>query len=219
MERANFDVTKAPKLAAKGLRFAGSLAMRATESPRRKIASIISPEQAEDARLAYVDYDTNAANKRALMKHLEYLAELGTPFAALVIDIDKFKDVNEAVGHFHADNIFVQFVDGLNSHIRNKDKVFSGASVFRTGGDELVVLASMEARKNMDLSYDQRLDSMITRLKDEYLDGYDFVSPGGVAVRISATVSANMMYPESVSDLPGQFNDLFVDVLAQKRQV
>lgn len=221
MELFGHDVPKAVDLATKAgstLRGAANLAIKATLNPRRRLAGIISPEQAREARLAYVDTTTGAANERAFNQRLEELVNAGSPFAMIAIDVDKFKDVNTHVGHKHGDSILQQFVEGLDKQIRDGDRIFTAPTLFRTGGDEFTLLAPLEAHEDTDLSYQERLDLFLGRLNKDYFNGHDFVSPGNVTLNISATAVGSVMYPETMGSVGEQLNGLFVNVLEQKRQ-
>ncbi len=54
--------------------------------------------------------------------------------ALMVLDIDRFKEINETLGHFNGDRILKQFVVRLNGVIRDSD------TLARLGGDDFVIL-------------------------------------------------------------------------------
>ncbi|WP_268870563.1 diguanylate cyclase domain-containing protein [Halalkalibacter wakoensis] len=72
-----------------------------------------------------------------LAQRIEMAKEKGGTVAVLFIDIDRFKDVNDTLGHAHGDQL-IQLISA-----RIKDTLTVGNSILtRQGGDEFVVLLS-----------------------------------------------------------------------------
>ena len=89
-------------------------------------------------RLAFYDVLTGLPNRRLLMDRLEALigqsqARRGLG-ALLYVDLDNFKDINDARGHAAGDALLVQVAARLGGAVR------AGDTVARIGGDEFVVL-------------------------------------------------------------------------------
>ena len=192
---------------------------RATTNLKENIARWLSPELAslaDKAELAYIDHHTGAGNARAFDVRLQELIDKNEPFAAIVIDINKFKQVNSKVGHVVADDLLQQFVKELTGNVRLDDGVFVGSSLFRTGGDEFVVLLPLDGRNGSDLSYQQKLDTLLTRLKKDFLSGHEFTCPDGEKITISAAAEGTVLLPEEFSDSSTALNNLFVRVLKSK---
>lgn len=89
-------------------------------------------------RLAATDALTGLGNRRALEQRLEGLLasnrESHDPVAALLIDIDHFKQINDELGHEAGDGCLVFLANLLQSSLRGGDKAL------RIGGDEFIVL-------------------------------------------------------------------------------
>ena len=89
-------------------------------------------------RAATTDLLTGCHNRRFLEqvmdRELQRHARFGLPLSLLFIDVDRFKAVNDTLGHDAGDRV-LQYVAGfLTRHIREADYVF------RWGGDEFLVL-------------------------------------------------------------------------------
>ncbi|RBY94363.1 hypothetical protein DQ244_03310 [Blastococcus sp. TBT05-19] len=76
---------------------------------------------------------TGLLSRSALLEELTRSREAG-PVPVLLIDLDRFKDVNDVLGHAVGDAMLVQIADRL------RDELPSGAVLGRLGGDEFAVL-------------------------------------------------------------------------------
>ena len=60
--------------------------------------------------------------------------KLDCPISLALLDLDKFKDINDTHGHSLADSLLVDLVALINSHLRSTDVLV------RWGGDEFILL-------------------------------------------------------------------------------
>lgn len=86
-----------------------------------------------------IDALTGLANRRQLLDAIARRSRLGTDapvghFAVLFIDMDRFKDINDRLGHAIGDQLLAAFGQRLASLVRHGD------IVARLGGDEFAVL-------------------------------------------------------------------------------
>ncbi len=92
----------------------------------------------EVRRLAATDELTDLPNRREfgiqLHSHLALARERGEPLALLIIDLDRFKDLNDALGHHAGDRVLAQIGPRLRTILRADDVLA------RLGGDEFAVL-------------------------------------------------------------------------------
>lgn len=90
------------------------------------------------AELAQTDALTSLANRRAFIDRLvRAFAESergGKPFALLLIDLDRFKEVNDTLGHPAGDKLLLVVAERLRKAARQTDLVA------RLGGDEFAIL-------------------------------------------------------------------------------
>jgi diguanylate cyclase (GGDEF)-like protein len=96
-------------------------------------------------RQAETDTLTQLANRKALMTHLEARTILGESFALLYMDCDRFKQVNDSLGHGAGDELLLAVAERLRSVLRPSDGVLVptepvGMLAARLGGDEFVVV-------------------------------------------------------------------------------
>ena len=89
-------------------------------------------------RLAMTDYLTGLSNRsefnRMFDRHLKLAARDGTLVALLLVDLDKFKPVNDNFGHQVGDGVLQRVADILKQNLRQTDVVA------RWGGDEFAIL-------------------------------------------------------------------------------
>jgi diguanylate cyclase (GGDEF)-like protein len=136
-------------------------------------------------RLAYYDPLTGLPNRRLLIDRLErelaHLRRCGRLGALLFIDLDNFKQINDARGHAVGDDLLKQVAQRLSSVLRQDD------TVARLGGDEFVVQVG-----NLDLDPDvaarqARLvaEKVRTVLEGRYeLAGFPYGSTGSIGLTL-----------------------------------
>lgn len=91
-----------------------------------------------ESRLAREDTLTGLANRRAFYEQgrvaLALASRQQTPFTAVFIDLDKFKEVNDEQGHDTGDLLLLRVAEVFRRHVR------AGDIVGRLGGDEFALL-------------------------------------------------------------------------------
>lgn len=89
-------------------------------------------------KMAYYDFLTGLPNRRLLQQEIETMLmqhkKTNENFAFMFIDLDRFKNINDSLGHSAGDQLLVQFSDRL------KNVVQDDGMVIRFGGDEFIVL-------------------------------------------------------------------------------
>jgi diguanylate cyclase (GGDEF)-like protein len=106
------------------------------------VASLLVQMQARidaEERTRYnADHDdlTGLPNRRALIEELKLRIAQRRRFAAMVIDLDRFKVMNDYLGHANGDKLLIAMADRL----RNGMGIRATDFVARLGGDEFVVL-------------------------------------------------------------------------------
>lgn len=95
--------------------------------------------------LALTDELTGVANRRALMRGGEQILKEGRALSVILIDLDRFKEINDTLGHLAGDRVLREVAASLTANTRYGD------IIGRYGGDEFVLLlpdtAATEARQ------------------------------------------------------------------------
>jgi diguanylate cyclase (GGDEF)-like protein/PAS domain S-box-containing protein len=87
-------------------------------------------------KLAYRDVLTGLPNRLLLGQRVEFALRLaergGGQFAILFIDLDRFKNINDSLGHAFGDRVLIEVADRIQRCMRDVD------TLSRMGGDEFV---------------------------------------------------------------------------------
>lgn len=112
-----------------------------TENHVASLTDISELKEAERqiSHQAFHDTLTNLPNRALFMEHLNMAIKRGKRrpdyhFAVLYLDIDRFKLVNDSLGHSVGDNLLKAFSNRIQESLRELD------TLARLGGDEFVIL-------------------------------------------------------------------------------
>ncbi|MEO6799952.1 MAG: diguanylate cyclase [Rhodanobacter sp.] len=112
-------------------------------------------------RYALIDQLTGLQNRRAGMESLTQAWSVsersGEPVTMMMIDIDKFKDVNDSHGHAVGDKVLIDVAATIRALARKED------AVCRMGGEEFLVICR-NADLHSSLRAAERLREAVSRL-------------------------------------------------------
>ncbi|MGX5719483.1 bifunctional diguanylate cyclase/phosphodiesterase [Shinella zoogloeoides] len=175
---ANWDVTEDIELQAELLK-----AKLTAEAQNRAL---------EDARRAMEhnslhDALTRLPNRRFLDQQLALAGDDNRPLTLLHIDLDRFKDINDTLGHAAGDEVLKQAAGVLRAHVPAED------FIARIGGDEFVLLSHRDPAAADFPTLSARLIEAIS--EPMAIEGHDcrIGASIGIATRNDAEESAEQL--------------------------
>ena len=125
------------------------LGVRLREAHMRELTDRLQNE-ARLSRMANFDSLTGLPNRTQFRDRLQQAVERaqrsGRPFALMFLDLDRFKNINDSLGHDVGDRLLVAVAEVLAGSIRATDVLArpqeeaAEAGIFRLGGDEFTFL-------------------------------------------------------------------------------
>lgn len=98
----------------------------------------IASREREVLRLAYEDALTGLPNRARLVERIElalrHAAQRGTIAAVMLLDLDRFKGINDTLGHAAGDEVLRRVAEQLRGVVRDT------GTVARLGGDEFAIV-------------------------------------------------------------------------------
>ena len=123
----------------------------------------ITERRRHEAELRHMaDHDplTGLLNRRSfereLERHVSYVERYGPKGAAIVLDLDHFKTINDTLGHSAGDELIVRVAHALRSRLRESDVLA------RLGGDEFAILLPEATPEEADAVAAAVLDAVRT---------------------------------------------------------
>jgi diguanylate cyclase (GGDEF)-like protein len=133
---------------------------------------------------AFHDALTNLPNRALLAENLKFVIERAKQhedyqFAVLFLDLDRFKNVNDSLGHSIGDQLLITMARRLESCIREVDMVA------RLGGDEFAILLdgipNQAEATNMARRIQEKLQSPFN------LSGHEVFTTTSIGIAVSST--------------------------------
>lgn len=150
--------------------------------------------QAEERLRHYALHDTltDLPNRVSFMNHLRQAVErnAGSPhsrFAVLFLDLDRFKVINDSLGHAVGDKLLIAIAERLKSCVR------PGDIVARLGGDEFTILLNRSGETDEVVKVAERLQSKISA--PFKIDNYEVFTTASIGIIVSNEV------PRAAEDL------------------
>jgi len=141
---------------------------------------------AEEQTVFNANHDelTGLPNRRALIHELVRRIDEGRDTAVMIIDLDRFKVMNDFLGHASGDRLLVTIADRLRTSIRAND--FAA----RLGGDEFVFLVDQITSEMEILATSFRLLEVIAQPVDIHGQMFSHTASIGIALAPDSNADA-----------------------------
>ena len=142
----------------------------------------------ELVRLAHFDQLTSLPNRTLLRERVDHaLARAkrsGSGVATLILDMDRFKEINDMLGHEIGDKLLIEAARRIRAGVRDQD------TVARLGGDEFAVILEGVSEAKEVLPVIERIIKSLGEVNT--IDGQEVNTSTSVGIA---------MYPENGNDL------------------
>ncbi|MEP6944826.1 MAG: EAL domain-containing protein [Acidobacteriota bacterium] len=145
----------------------------------------ITERSLAEARLRHYalhDTLTDLPNRAEFMNHLRQAVDRSdgndyARFAVLFLDLDRFKVINDSLGHATGDKLLIAIAERLKSCVR------PGDVVARLGGDEFTILLNRSGGANEVTGVAERLQ---TRISEPFrIDNYEVFTTASIGIILS----------------------------------
>ncbi|WP_342114482.1 putative bifunctional diguanylate cyclase/phosphodiesterase [Pseudoduganella sp. OTU4001] len=154
----------------------------------QQLAQQLRAAQAEMTHLAHHDHLTTLPNRRQFKKqladHIAHAAAQGAKLALLFIDLDRFKVVNDSLGHGIGDLLLQAVAQRLAASVRGSD------AVCREGGDEFVAMLA-------DVAHAEDVSARVAHIHHLLTAPYNIAHH---VLHIGASIGISI-YPDDVADI------------------
>jgi len=142
--------------------------------------------------MSSVDAITSVYNRSFLEDYISKRDEALNHSAVLMIDLDKFKEINDKYGHTFADKVLSEVVMHIRSYIRLTD------FMARYGGDEFLVFMRNISREEIDKVAQRLVDSVENKLfngiRCTVSIGVCYIGSESVKLREAIFIADSFMY-------------------------
>ena len=132
----------------------------------------------EAEKIAETDPLTGLLNRRGMERRVADLIKHAQPFSIMLLDLNRFKGINDRHGHLCGDEVLTLFAARVASEVR------SGDAVCRWGGDEFLALLAVPFREASERSQ---------QIAKKACGGYNLQN--GLKLEVSASVGLSQHRP------------------------
>ena len=162
------------------------------ETERRRTDEALAHREEELAFMATHDSLTGLPNRTLILDRAEQMLarsrRANSPVAALFIDLDNFKDINDTLGHGMGDELLKAVAARLDFVTREAD------ALGRLGGDEFVVISE-------ELSLDVAPELVAERMLEALTPPFELGPEGETRVNVSASIGIAIAEESTAEEL------------------
>ena len=147
-----------------------------------RISKALEENKEHFRRAAFHDALTGLPNRPLLIDHLKLAIERSRInhnhlFAVLFLDLDRFKNINDSLGHNTGDQLLVAIAARIGECLRPTD------TIARLGGDEFAILLDGLEDWSIATAVAERVQSEL--LKPFSLNGHEVYTTASIGIRLS----------------------------------
>lgn len=148
-------------------------------------------------RLAHYDNLTSLPNRvffnEILNKAIGHAEKQNTKFAILFIDLDRFKNINDALGHSVGDMVLKEMGTRFSAILR------AGDILARLGGDEFIILLNNIKDENYISSITEKI--LLAAAKPVKTEGHEFFIGASIGISVYPTDGTSMEILQKNADM------------------
>jgi diguanylate cyclase (GGDEF)-like protein len=149
---------------------------------QERISQALEENKEHFRHAAFHDALTGLPNRSLFIDHLKLAIERSKLnhnhlFAVLFIDLDRFKNINDSLGHNTGDQLLVAIAERLGACLRPTD------TIARLGGDEFAILLDALEEWTEATEVAERIQSEL--LKSFSLNGHEVYTTASIGIRLS----------------------------------
>jgi diguanylate cyclase (GGDEF)-like protein/PAS domain S-box-containing protein len=136
-------------------------------------------------KLAFYDPLTELPNRRLLHERLSHELNIARRYlragVLMFLDLDKFRDINNSLGHAVGDLVLIETAKRLRSLLRDTD------TAVRLGGDEFVILSSAQDGIDSNLTDHSKavVEKIIQAILEPYfIDGHELYLSASIGITL-----------------------------------
>ncbi|MDX1295259.1 MAG: EAL domain-containing protein, partial [Sulfurimonadaceae bacterium] len=140
----------------------------------------LEDEKAKVDYIAYHDHLTALPNRTSFKLSLEHAITVAerneSRLALIVVDLDRFKNINDTLGHHIGDQLIRRVADMIHQSLRESD------TMARYGGDEFIILSETIKQPNEAAFVAEKIQSLLQGSIE--IEGYELSTSASIGIAL-----------------------------------